>query len=306
MRVFRHGAGVLTMYADGTDGTTDGPQPRGEFTIAWRGYDREDVRRYVRDTAEHIRRLAAERDAALEHAGTLARRLDDAQVHNEKLRARLDRVCRQPVETDGLSERLLHMVDLAQAEAEEIVAKATTLAEETRARLDAEERRWRDERARREADLEARRATLEAEHRELVQRVRDEARQAAERAERRRRELDEAATRRRQTLERELTTALAALRVESERAIGEREQIARTEAERIVADAADQAAAMIAEATARVRELEDVRVRVSRDLRAVRALLADAAPLVDPVPGECAEPVLPVPRDPGVTVRTTP
>src|SRR5690606_40521172 len=94
---------------------------------------------------------------------------------NLKLRERLDRVCRTPVETDGLSERLWHMVDLAQKEAQEILDKAQAEAERRREELD-----------KREAELKLRRAELESEHRELVHRIKAEAAAEAEEAARKR------------------------------------------------------------------------------------------------------------------------
>ncbi|EHK87792.1 hypothetical protein SZMC14600_08399 [Saccharomonospora azurea SZMC 14600] len=226
---------------------------------------------------EALQATAADRDAAAEYVRSQSRELAALRTENEKLRQRLDRVCRTPVETDGLSERLWHMVDLAQREAKDIVATANAEAERRREELD-----------KRQAELESRRTELEEEHRELVRQLKADAAAQAEKAERERREADERALRRRQELERDFAKNLAARRDEMNRALAQRDADARAEAERVVAEATAKAERIVAEATARVQALEEARRKAAAELRTAREALAGALPLIEPLPDEIA------------------
>lgn len=293
-----------------------------DFRVTWRGFDRDEVRTHVRQLLDTVNEATATRDAAAAYVRHQSAELQSLRQEIESLRQRFDRVCRTPVSTDGLSERLWHMVDLAQREAGEILAES---------RADAERRS--EELDKREAEIEARRAELEAEHQELVRRIETDATTAAEEAARRRREDDERALRRRQDLERDFAKNLAARREELNRALAQREEAAKAEAARIVEEAESRADRSVSEATARVRTLEAARRRVSTELRTARELLAGALPLVEPLPDELAadrtgvvppesEPqprattasprgrsareALPTQRVPGPTVQTSP
>ncbi|EIE99934.1 hypothetical protein SacglDRAFT_03068 [Saccharomonospora glauca K62] len=251
------------------------PQQPGEFRVTWRGYDRAQVRKYVRDLLESLHAVTADRDAAAQYVRSQSEELAALRRQNDKLRRRLDRVCRTPVEPDGLSERLWHMVDLAQREAEDILTEARAEADRRRAELD-----------KRENELEERRAELEEQHRELVRRIKAEAAAEAERAERERRDADERAMRRRQELERDFAKNLAARREEMNRALARREAAAKAEAERIIAEATERAERLVAEATERVRALEEARRKAASELRAAREALVGAWPLLEPLPDE--------------------
>lgn len=248
---------------------------RGEFRVTWRGYDRAEVEKCLRDLRSALHTVTAERDAVAEDVRRQSAELAALRAENLKLRERLDRVCRTPVETDGLSERLWHMVDLAQKEAQEILDKAQAEAERRREELD-----------KREAELKLRRAELESEHRELVHRIKAEAAAEAEEAARKRREEDERAVRRRQELERDFAKSLAVRREEMNRALARREEAAKAEAERIVAEANARAERIVSQATARVRNLEAARRRAAAELRTAREALAGALPLIEPLPDE--------------------
>ncbi len=253
------------------------PQQPGEFRVTWRGFDRDEVRKHVRELLDALHAVTADRDAAAEYVRSQSVELAALRQENEKLRQRLDRVCRTPLEIDGLSERLWHMVDLAQREAQDILTGAQAEADRRRAELD-----------KREAELEERRAELESQHRELVRRVKADAAAEAERAERERREADERATRRRQELERDFAKNLAVRRDELNRALARREEAAKAEAERILAEATTRAERIVADATARVRTLEAARRKAASELRAARDALAGALPLLEPLPDEVA------------------
>ncbi|MEU7530567.1 M protein [Saccharothrix sp. NPDC042600] len=107
------------------------------FDVAWPGYRRDQVRRYVDEAEADVRLLTADRDAALRRADLLADRLEAQRRENRRLWARLDRVCRTPLDRDGAEERAWHVVRLAHAEADAIVGRARAAAERAWSEVDA-------------------------------------------------------------------------------------------------------------------------------------------------------------------------
>ncbi|GAA4419411.1 hypothetical protein GCM10023148_18620 [Actinokineospora soli] len=102
---------------------------RTDFDPAFRGYDRDQVRRFVAEVEADLRLLAADRDGAVARAESIARELEAARAENRELRERCDRISRTPIDADALTERLRRMVELARADADEIVARARAAAE---------------------------------------------------------------------------------------------------------------------------------------------------------------------------------
>ncbi|MEV6717610.1 metallopeptidase [Lentzea sp. NPDC051208] len=247
---------------------------RTDFDLRRRGYDRDQVQDYVRGAEEELRLVTADRDAALAHAESLARQLEEARTHNAELRARVDRICRTPIEPDVLTERLRRMVDLAHGEAEEITTRARAAAEQHWANAERAAERLRQRAEQLVADLDRRRAEMETEHRELMDRAHRQVEATTRQAERRRRELDEQAARLRQQVEADFEQAMALRRAEAMRVLAEQQQ----------------------RAQARIDALRGQRDRIAGDLRAAQALLADTELLLCPLPEEAPEdgPVVPV------------
>ncbi|MFD2399632.1 metallopeptidase [Prauserella oleivorans] len=241
---------------------------------------------------DELQLLAADRDFAARTADKLTVELDALRAAHEELKLRYDRACRSPIEADGLSERMLRMVELAHVEANEIVQNARTKAERTRTAADEEARRLRGRYERKLHELEQRRAAMEAEHAELMRTSRAEFEEKERQAEERRRRLDEESARRRQQAERDLALVLKARREEATKAIEQREAESKERAATLVAEAESRAADMIAQATERVRELEEVQRQLTGRLREARDVLAAAMPLTAPLPEETAEPAL--------------
>ncbi|WP_433271102.1 metallopeptidase [Actinosynnema sp. CS-041913] len=247
------------------------------FDVSWRGYRRDQVRRYVDEAEADIRLLTADRDAAQRCADLLAARLEAQRRENRSLRTRLDLVCRTPPDLDGAEERAWHVVRLAHEEAGEITARARAAAEQAW----AVERRAEASRRRRHealiAQLEAQRRHAETEHRALLGRARAEIAGLTREAERRRRELDDRATRTRDRVREDFELAMSVRRAEALRALVEQESAARAEAERIVR-----------EARRRVAVLTGHRDRVAARLRAVAEVLTRVDPALNhdlPAPG---------------------
>ncbi|MBB5958511.1 cell division septum initiation protein DivIVA [Saccharothrix tamanrassetensis] len=256
------------------------------FDVSWRGYRRDQVRRYVDEAEADVRLLTADRDAALRCAGLLAARLEAQRRENRVLRARLDRVCRSPLDIGGAEERAWDVVRLAQEEAGEIAARARAAAE----RAWVVERRAEASRRRRHealiAQLEAHRRHAETEHRALLDRARAEVAALSREAERRRRELDDRAARTRRRVVEDFELAMSVRRAEALRALARQEDAARAEAERIVR-----------EARRRVAVLTGHRDRVAAGLRAAAEVLTRVDSVLTLAPAQVPPaPELPAPH----------
>lgn len=260
---------------------------RTDFDVVWRGFEPAQVERYVRAAETDLKVLAVDRDAAVARADDLARRLESARAEVRDLRARLDRMCRAPIDPSALDERLRRKVELADAEAAEITTRAEAAAERTWAAADEAATRLRKRHEDLIAELDARRREAEAEHRTLMRRAREHVETTTREAARRRRELDEQAARERQRVQDDFDLALATRRAESARALARREAEARARADALVKDAAERSAAMIAAARNEVDVLRGHRDRIAAGLLAAQELLAAAdAELGEGHPGE--------------------
>ena len=255
---------------------------RTDFDLVWRGYDRDQVQQYIDAVEADLRLVTVDRDAAAAHAEAVAGELEAARTRIRELSERIDRICRSPIAPDALTERLRRLVELAHAEADEITTRARAAAEynwET-ARLAADRLRQRHERL--VAELDARRQQMEAEHSELMRRAGEQLDVVTRQAEQRRRALDEEAARLREQVQADFQVAMTARRAEAMAEIAE----ARREADRLVAEATAHAGRIVADAEQRVALLESRRTQLDAALRATARVLADAEPLLSPLPDE--------------------
>lgn len=94
------------------------------FDLAWRGFNRAQVREFVREVETELRRVAAERDEAIRRGEALAARLTAAQEENRELKDSVDRISRVPIAPDALQERSRRMLELTREEAADITARA--------------------------------------------------------------------------------------------------------------------------------------------------------------------------------------
>ncbi|ADJ46290.1 hypothetical protein AMES_4465 [Amycolatopsis mediterranei S699] len=126
------------------------PLPLPEsFALTFRGYDREQVDERIDELLAEIRLLTTDRDAAVAEAGHLARQLERARADHAELSARTDRLCRTPADPAAVGDRVRHLLDLAHAEADGIVATARERAAAiVREAEEAAEQRTADARAR--------------------------------------------------------------------------------------------------------------------------------------------------------------
>ncbi|RSM84196.1 M protein [Amycolatopsis sp. WAC 01375] len=108
------------------------------FDLAWRGFNRAQVREFVREVEAELRRVEAERDEAIRRGEALAARLTATQEENRELKASVDRISRVPIAPDALQERSRRMLELTREEADDITARAAeeaTKAEAERKRI---------------------------------------------------------------------------------------------------------------------------------------------------------------------------
>ncbi|MCP2256164.1 hypothetical protein LY13_004948 [Prauserella aidingensis] len=259
---------------------------QNRFRMTFAGYDREAVDRHLTAFEEQNRAMATDRALHQRRAEVLAAELAELRESHTALRHKFDRVCRSPIESDGLSERMLRLVELAHVEAAEIVQDARDRAERTRTAADEEAGRLRRRYEHALAELDDRRTQLEAEFAERTRRLEAEAEERERAAEEKRRRLDEESARRRQQAEQELGRALAARRAESERQVRRREEEASDRATAVLAQAREHAAEVVATATARVEQLEEVQRTLTARLRETRAVLSAVGELTDPAHAE--------------------
>ncbi len=150
--------GIETSDAD--------PVPLGHrFDVVWRGYHRRQVNEYV-DLA--LGWLAADRDTAVNLVCELTLQLDECRSEALRLRQRVDRLCREPMNPDAVADRLRRHVEIACGEASDIVARA-------RARADHLRMAALDEARRQEVAAERRRQQIEEDFRLAMAARRDEA-----------------------------------------------------------------------------------------------------------------------------------
>ncbi|MEV4600785.1 DivIVA domain-containing protein [Amycolatopsis sp. NPDC049253] len=222
-------------------------EPR--FDPAWRGYHRGQVKEFVAWAQEELRRVAAERDAAMRRVARLAE-------HNRELHATIDRISRTPIEADALQERSRRMIELTREEASEIIARAKEKAEQTRLDAEAEAVRLTEKERALVAAAEEDRRRQQAAHDEFMRRA------AAERA-----AADEAAATQRRRMEEDLTAALHQRRIAT---ITELDTQRTKTLRELDAHRTETVRNLNAQRTETLRKLETERVETERALAAQR------------------------------------
>ncbi|MGW4490315.1 M protein [Amycolatopsis sp. NPDC004368] len=218
-------------------------EPR--FDTAWRGCHRGQVKEFVAWAREELRRVAAERDAAMRHAAQLA-------DLNRELHATVDRISRTPIEPDALQQRSRRMIELTREEASEIIARAKEKAEQTRLEAVAEAVRLTEKERALVAATEEDRRSQQAAHEAFMHRA------AAERA-----AADEAAAQHRRRMEADLTEALHQRRTATITELDHQRTTTLAELHTLRAETEDELATVRAKT---LRDLETQRTTTLQDL----------------------------------------
>jgi cell division septum initiation protein DivIVA len=101
------------------------------FDPALRGYDRDQVDRYVTRSEDDLRLAMVQRDSALSRSADLAAQLAAANAQLESVRRQL-RVANEAVTPDNVDTRVRHLVEAAQADASQLRMETEMRAEEVR------------------------------------------------------------------------------------------------------------------------------------------------------------------------------
>ena len=256
--------------------------PTSSFDIVLRGYDRSQVHEFLERMEADLRIAVADRDAAAARTAELATQLAVCHGELESMHNRL-RQSETP-SVDSISERLRHMLQLAEEEA----ASIRRDAQDESARMKARMEQLTSEIETRHGDAERRATTMVKEAQERASRMLNEARAERER-------LDAEAEAKRQQASQDFEIALRSRREEEARIDEERRNTAAKTAEQRMATATAEAEERIADATAeadrvltearteakrtvshaqhRIEELNRVRDKILDQLGALRTLL---------------------------------
>ncbi|MBO0840726.1 MAG: hypothetical protein J2O49_07895 [Sciscionella sp.] len=276
------------MRPDGNDGT-EYTQPNASFNVVFRGFDRTEVQRQLEHRDHTIRQVVGQRNAARSRADELARRLDAANSKINELAARVDQLCKPPLQAHDLSERLNHMLRLANAEAADIVAKAEKQAAGIRgdyerkiAQLETERKQQSDEHAKTmagaKADADKTVAEAKTQADKAIASANAEAHKTVAEA---KAEADKLITDARQT-----STAMdndARAKAANELAAS------KAKAQKLVAEATEEAHRRVTEARAEVERLRGLRGRISRQLSDALTAIGRSGALLEPLPAEIGD-----------------
>jgi hypothetical protein len=230
---------------------------RHEYTQAWHGFDRNEVRQYLDYLEAHVRRIMTDRDAAMVQASTLSRELDNARREAARLHARVEELKKPPVRPEDLDERMHRTVTLAHARAEEITERAQVAAEKHWAESTEVSTALRDRYQKLIAELDVQAEALHAEHEHALTSTRAEVKKLTVDAARRREQMDAEAERKRRTIEREFDASMTAQRAALEKHIADQRSASKNQAERRLAEATAEAKRRLDEATAEAKRRLD-------------------------------------------------
>ena len=234
----------------------------GGFSVTRRGYSPRQVHEHLRQLDARILLLEADRNAVLEQRAELNRQLDRERAENQRLRARLNSLAAPPSSSQGLSERLRLIFELAQREAAEVREQARLEARSLASRGQIE--LLRNEKQRNRLDQEQQRLAAE---RTRVHEVAEQTRMRAERAE------ADAAARARLLV---ADAGREALRI---RAVAQEESTAEAQARRVAVDAVvrDELAAGRAEVEVLLAKARTQAASTTTSARRVASVLTSAS-----------------------------
>lgn len=257
------------------------------FDAVMRGYDRAQVDHYLDELDEQQKSIAADRDMALSRSADLAAQLASTQAQIESLRRQLEAAA--PTTPANIDERVAATLNRAAGEAAGIkaaaeyeaaairaaatdaAARTTTTAERQAAEIIAaatQRHAEADEMFRqRLAEADRKRVEIETALTARQEQVRAEELTLTQQAQAERDRLNGESAAERDRLTAESETARHQAEADFELVLRERRSSELAESERILADARDQAAAVIAAAETRARQLQDYRDAVHAQLR---------------------------------------
>ena len=249
------------------------------FDVTMRGYDRHQVAETIERLEADIRVALADRDAAMARAGELAGQL--SAMHGEIDQLRRKAASAGPTTFENMSERISHMLRLAEEEAAEIRRAAAQEAQELRAQTAAEERALLERHAAGQAEVE--RVLAEARHNaeQIATKAQIRADELVTKAQEKVARLDAESQARRAKVEEDFELTQRARRTEAARLEEERDRASAEAARQRVAAAEQHAAQMVGEAEAAAQAIRSVRDELTGRLLEARRLLGSLPDLGD-------------------------
>ncbi|MGV9299494.1 cell division protein DivIVA [Amycolatopsis sp. NPDC003676] len=230
---------------------------RREYTEAWRGFDRTEVRQYLDHLEGQLHRLITDRDAAAAQAATLSRELEAARGEVSKLQSRVEELLKPPERLEDLDERMQRTVALAHARADEITKRAQVAAEKHWASSTEASTKLRERYHRLVEELDKQAEALHSEHEAALKETRAEVQRLTVEAAQRRELLDNEAERKRRKIERDFDAKITAERTAHEKMITDQRTASKNQAERRITEATAEATRRVEEATAEAKRRLD-------------------------------------------------
>src|SRR4051812_34293849 len=249
------------------------------FDVVLRGYDRHQVAETIERLEADFRIAIADRDAAVGRSGDLASQLSAMHGEIESLRRKAATASAPTFE--NMSERISHMLRLAEEEAADIRRIAEQDAQAVREQTAAEERAMHERHAAGQAEVERMLAEARQNADQIATKAQIRADELVQKAQERVARLDAESQARRAKAEEDFEIAQRAKRAEAARQEEERERVSTAAARQRVAEAQQHAAQIVAEAEAKAAAIRDVRDELTSRLLQARQLLSTLPDLGD-------------------------
>src|SRR3954451_8151046 len=264
-----------------TDPRRDLPMHEAQhsFDVVLRGYDRSQVAETIERLEADFRIAIADRDAAVNRSAHLAGQLSALHGEIESLRRKAATASAPTFE--NISERIQHMLQLAEEEAGEIRRAAELDAQAVREQTAAEERALLERHAAGQAEVERMIAEARANADQIAQKAQLRADELVGKAQEGVAGLDAESQARRAKVEEDFDIAQRARRAEAARVEEDRERVSTEAARQRIAAAEQHAAQLIAEAEAKAEAIRSIRDELTGRLLQARQLLTTLPDLGD-------------------------
>ncbi|RBY87203.1 hypothetical protein DQ244_17950 [Blastococcus sp. TBT05-19] len=264
-----------------TDPRRDLPMHEAQhsFDVVLRGYDRSQVAETIERLEADFRIALADRDAAVARTADMAGQL--SALHGEVDALRRKAATQSAPTFENISERIQHMLQLAEEEAGEIRRAAEADAMAVREQTAAEERALLERHAAGQAEVERMLGEARQTAEQIAQKAQIRADELVGKAQERVARLDAESQARRAKVEEDFDIAQRARRAEAARVEEERERVSTQAARQRISAAEQHAAQLVAEAEARAEAIRDVRDELTSRLVQARRLLDGLPDLSD-------------------------
>ena len=249
------------------------------FDVVLRGYDRNQVAETIERLEADFRIALADRDAAVTRSTDLAGQLSAMHGEIEALRRKAATAAAPTFE--NMSERISHMLRLADEEATDIRRSAEQDAQAVREQTAAEERAMQERHAAGQAEVERMIAEARQNAEQIASKTQVRADELVAKAQERVARLDAESQARRAKVEEDFDIAQRARRAEAARQDEERERVSIQAARQRIAAAEQHAAQLVAEAEAKAAAIREVRDELTARLLQARHVLGNLPDLAD-------------------------